>query len=63
MDQAVRRQGIGSTLVRAGQMWARLRGFQELASHALLDDEMSQKAHAALGFVEVERTVKYHKAL
>jgi len=63
VDEAVRRQGIGSALVRAGQEWARLHGLRELASDALLDNEASHKAHAALGFVEVERTVKFRKAL
>jgi hypothetical protein len=35
----------------------------DFASDALLDNDTSHKAHEALGFVEVERAVKYRKAL
>jgi aminoglycoside 6'-N-acetyltransferase I len=63
VDADVRRQGVGAALVRAGEAWARARGHRELASDALLDNVTSQRAHAALGFAEVERSVKYRKAL
>ena len=63
VDPDVRRQGIGAALVRAAEAWARERGYRELASDALLDNLPSQEAHVALGFVEVERSVKYRKAL
>ena len=38
---------------------ARARGFTELASDALIENGGSQRAHEALGFREVERSVKY----
>jgi aminoglycoside 6'-N-acetyltransferase I len=63
VDEDVRRKGIGSSLVRAGEEWARQHGYRELASDALLDNTTSQRAHEALGFAEVERAVRYRKDL
>lgn len=63
VDPDVRRTGVGAALVRAAEAWARGRGYAEFASDALLDNVASQQAHAALGFAEVERSVKYRKAL
>jgi len=63
VDPDARRTGVGAALVRAGEVWARQRGFRELASDALLDDTTSQRAHLALGFNEVERAVRYRKTL
>jgi aminoglycoside 6'-N-acetyltransferase I len=61
VDPDFRGQGVGRALVGAVEAWARERGLQELASDALLDNEVSQKAHERLGFVEVERAVRYRK--
>ena len=63
VDDDVRRQGIGAALVRAGEVWAREQGLRELASDALLDNDVSHRAHGALGFDEVERAIRYRKAL
>lgn len=63
VDPDVRRTGVGAALVRAAAAWARDRGYAEFASDALLENVVSQQAHAALGFAEVERSVKYRKAL
>ena len=63
VDPDVRRRGAGAALVRAGEAWARREGYRELASDALLENETSQRAHEALGFAEVERAVRYRKAL
>jgi aminoglycoside 6'-N-acetyltransferase I len=63
VDPDMRRQGVGAALVRAAEAWARARGYRELASDALLDNLGSQEAHVALGFGEVERSVKYRKVL
>jgi len=43
--------------------WAKARGCRELASDALVDNEVSQRAHRALGFRETERVVYFTKAL
>jgi aminoglycoside 6'-N-acetyltransferase I len=50
-------------LVRAGEVWARRCGYRELASDALSENTVSQRAHESLGFSEVERAVRYRKAL
>ena len=58
-----RRAGAGRALMRAAEEWSRARGFVELASDAELDDVASHQAHAAIGFEEVDRLVKFRKAL
>lgn len=63
VDADVRRGGIGTALVRAAESWARERGLTELASDALLENLTSHRAHEALGFLEVERAVRYRKQL
>ena len=63
VDPDLRRRGVGAALVRAGEAWARERGYRELASDALLENVTSHRAHAALGFAEVERAVHYRKSL
>jgi aminoglycoside 6'-N-acetyltransferase I len=63
VDPDLRRTGVGAALVHAAEAWAAARGYAELASDALLENVDSQRAHAALGFTEVERSVKYRKAL
>ena len=63
VDADVRRQGVGAGLVAAAVAWARSRGHRELASDALLDNTVSHRAHESLGFVEVERVVKYRRSL
>ena len=61
VDPDTRGAGLGRLLVGAVETWARERGLRELASDALLDNEDSQKAHERLGFLEVERAVRYRK--
>src|SRR5690348_5680117 len=56
-----RRRGVGAALVEAAQQWAMKRGYAEIASDALLDNAVSHRAHAALGFEEVERVVRFRK--
>ena len=63
VDPDLRRQGVGTALVQAAEAWARGKGFTELASDTQLANTGSQLAHAALGFVEVERLVAYRKVL
>jgi aminoglycoside 6'-N-acetyltransferase I len=58
-----RRQGIARQLFAAIGDWARARGCSELASDALIDNEISQCAHRALGFRETERVVYFSKPL
>ena len=58
-----RRKGIAKSLVSAVCQWARSVGCSELASDALLNNELSQAVHRALGFQETERVVFFRKAL
>jgi len=60
---AWRRNGIARQLFTAIGDWARASGCRELASDALLDNELSQRAHRALGFRETERVVYFTRNL
>lgn len=63
VDADVRGRGIGASLIRAAEAWARAQGHTEFASDALLDNTVSHRAHEHVGFVEVERAVRYRKPL
>jgi len=63
VDADLRRGGVGRRLVEAVEQWARERGLTELASDALLQNTVSHRAHDRLGFVEVERAVRYRKRI
>jgi aminoglycoside 6'-N-acetyltransferase I len=58
-----RRGGIGRALVRAAEDWARAHGCTEFASGTDVSNAISESAHAALGFTEVERQIHYRKDL
>jgi aminoglycoside 6'-N-acetyltransferase I len=58
-----RRRKVGARLVEAAERWARDRGCREMASDTWLDNEVSQRAHAALGFEGVDRCVNDRKLL
>lgn len=59
----VRRRGIGRALVEAAEAWAIEQGCTEFGSDALIDNLVSQTAHAALGFVETGRVCNFRKDL
>ncbi len=63
VDPDVRRQGLGARLVRAAEDWARAREIKEIASDTALDNDVSLRAHLALGFEEVERQICFRKTL
>jgi aminoglycoside 6'-N-acetyltransferase I len=63
IDPDVRREGWGRALLGAAEDWARAQGYTEMASDALLDNIVSHKAHAAAGYVEMERLVVFRKPL
>ncbi len=58
-----RRRGIGKKLLAAAEDWARGHGCLEMASDALIDNQISQQAHEALGYEVVDRCVHYRKSL
>lgn len=63
VEPNVRRAGYGSALLAAAEDWARQRGYSELASDAILGNEISRRAHMAAGFEEVGRVVQFRKPL
>jgi len=58
-----RRRGIGRELLAVAEDWARSHNCVEMASDALIDNNVSQRAHAALGYEVVDRCVHYRKSL
>ena len=61
VDPDQRRHGVGRLLVQAAEEWVREQGCQEMASDAESDNTVSRKAHAALGFEEVECLAHFRK--
>ncbi|MFZ5963822.1 aminoglycoside 6'-N-acetyltransferase [Thalassococcus sp. BH17M4-6] len=55
--------GVGRSLLRAVQVWARDLDVTELASDAHLDNVASHAFHRALGFEETDRVVYFRKPL
>jgi len=58
-----RHLGIGKRLLAQAEDWARSHGCLEMASDALIDNALSQRAHEALGYEMVDRCVHYRKKL
>jgi aminoglycoside 6'-N-acetyltransferase I len=63
VDPDARRSGYGRELLSAAEDWARGRGYREIASDALLDNQVSHAAHRRAGYEEVDRVVQFRKAL
>ena len=63
VDPDVRRGGNGKALLQAAEDWARRRGRVEMASDALIENEVSHRAHEHSGYIEVDRVVIYRKDL
>lgn len=61
--EAHRGAGVGRALIDFVEQWARSRGFSELASDAELENTLSIKLHAQLGFREVGRSVHFVKRI
>jgi aminoglycoside 6'-N-acetyltransferase I len=63
VDPDVRLQGVGRALVEAAESWARSKGCRHMASNADLWNEVSHRAHGALGYRETARLVLFKKDL
>jgi aminoglycoside 6'-N-acetyltransferase I len=63
VDPEHRRKGIGAALVRSAEDWARRQGSTEMASDAEIGNEISQRAHSRLGYIETSRLVHLRKEL
>lgn len=60
---AHRGRGVGRELVAAAEAWARAHGCREIASDTQIENDLSQRAHEALGYTVVDTCVNYRKAL
>jgi len=58
-----RRSGVGARLIAVAEEWARGFGCVEMGSDAVIDNVVSQQAHAALGYEVVDRCVHYRKRI
>ena len=58
-----RQFGVGRKLLAKAEEWARSHNCVEMASDALIENEISQRAHEALGYEVVDRCVHYRKRL
>lgn len=63
IDEDLRGKGFGHALVRQAEDWARSQGLKEMGSDTWIDDEVSIRAHLAMGYKEVERVVHFAKTL
>jgi aminoglycoside 6'-N-acetyltransferase I len=63
VDEDLRGQGLGHKLVRTGEDWVRSQGLKEMASDTWLDNDVSIRAHLAMGYEEVERLIHFAKTL
>lgn len=63
VEPPFRRRGIGALLVKHVEAFVAARGFREIGSDALLDNEVSHAAHRRWGFAETERVVYFRKLL
>jgi aminoglycoside 6'-N-acetyltransferase I len=63
VDPDLRRTGWGSRLIQAAEAWARSCGHAEIASDCLLENDVSRRAHNALGYLETERLIHFRKSL
>jgi aminoglycoside 6'-N-acetyltransferase I len=58
-----RRQGTGRALVIAAEAWGRAQGCSEFASDAAPENDVSIRAHGALGFTDAGLVRCFHKNL
>jgi aminoglycoside 6'-N-acetyltransferase I len=63
VDADLRQHGWGGALVKAAEQWALEQGCTEMASDCELDNEVSWRAHLALGYEEVDRAIQFRKSL
>jgi aminoglycoside 6'-N-acetyltransferase I len=63
VEPSFRRQGIGALLVKRVEAFVAARGFREIGSDALIENNASHAAHRGWGFCETERVIYYRKLL
>ena len=60
---SVRRRGVGAALIAGAERWAVQQGCTEFGSDSLIGNDVSERAHFALGFEETCRIVNFRKDL
>lgn len=63
IEDGYRQQGIGRSLVKKAEDWARSKGCQEMASDSEIGNEPSLAAHLRLGYEETSRLIHLRKDL
>lgn len=63
VEDAWRGAGVGRLLVEGVEEWGRAHGMKEIASDTQPENAISRKAHAQLGFEEIEQIVCFAKKL
>ena len=63
VKKELRGNHVAGALIQAAENWARQNGCTEMASDTWLDNEVGIRAHARLGYHEVERLVHFVKRL
>jgi aminoglycoside 6'-N-acetyltransferase I len=63
VDEKLRGSGVAGELIDAAENWARDNGCKEMASDTWLENGGSIRAHAKMGYAEVERLVHFVKKL
>jgi aminoglycoside 6'-N-acetyltransferase I len=63
VDINLQRRGVGKELVEEAESWASKQGLHEMASDCMLDNEVSLKAHLALGYEQGDRLIHFRKKL
>jgi aminoglycoside 6'-N-acetyltransferase I len=63
VDAEHRKAGIGRSLVKFAEDWAKRRGCSEMASDAEIGNDVSIEAHNKLGYIETSRLVHLRKDL
>ncbi len=63
IEPEFRRNGIGRSLVKMAENWARSKGCAEMASDSEIGNDLSLKAHLNLGYEETSRLVHLRKDL
>jgi aminoglycoside 6'-N-acetyltransferase I len=63
VEPLARRTGVGAALIEAVAVWGKTKGCEELASDVPFENQVSQNAHLALGFVATERVVFFVRPL
>ena len=63
VEPRYRKRGLARLLCSAVEDWAKGMGCSEFASDVLLQNEMGQRVHEALGFNATDRVVFYLKQI